>query len=136
MSEPSEERKAGGSESAPTDEGRDFGDDLEEFRKRVKNTRKEYEDITAEEREKITINDDRSLIGKMIIQLFCFSVLGIFGLIYLGIISKTSGSEADWEKPATQFINFVQVAVVPIVTLVLGFYFGRADKSKNAKETS
>lgn len=35
----------------------------------------------------------------------------------------------DWEKVATEATDLVKSAVLPIVTLVLGYYFGQSDKS-------
>lgn len=67
---------------------------------------------------------DRSWIARSIIVMFCIAIGAVlFILLVQGIAS------GDWTKVATEATDPVKSAVLPIVTLVLGYYFGQSDKS-------
>jgi hypothetical protein len=56
--------------------------------------------------------------------MFCIAIGAVlFILLVQGIAS------GDWTKVATEATDPVKSAVLPIVTLVLGYYFGQSDKS-------
>jgi hypothetical protein len=60
--------------------------------------------------------EDRSWIARLILWVFA----GI--LIAEGIVTK------EWTQVATQAADLVKTSVLPVVTLVLGYYFGRSGK--------
>ena len=64
-----------------------------------------------------TFFQDRSRIAKAIIYLYC-GVISIYGfyLLYRGLICKVDVSD--------QFLELFKIGILPIVTLVIGFYFG------------
>lgn len=64
--------------------------------------------------------DDRSLIAKIVIVMFavCISVVMIF--IVLAVVF----SMQNWEAPLKYFVDLIGSVVLPVVTLVIGFYFG------------
>lgn len=65
---------------------------------------------------------DRSWIARQIITVFVTAIVGVFGLLALqGFVS------GHWDAPASQAVELIKTAVLPIVTLVLGYYFGSRD---------
>jgi hypothetical protein len=66
---------------------------------------------------------DRSWIARKIITIFVWVVFGVLGLLTLqGIMT------GQWALVASQAAELIKTAVLPIVTLVLGYYFGQAGK--------
>ena len=75
---------------------------------------------------------DRSLIAKRVVWLYvatvvaCFVfVMGIFWFLTPCAATPTAGCVA-WQGPADFLLQVLTTAVLPIVTLVLGYYFGTA----------
>jgi hypothetical protein len=55
--------------------------------------------------------------------IFVGSLAAIFAALLLeGLTTK------DWDKVLSQGIDLVKSAVLPVVTLVLGYYFGRSSR--------
>ncbi len=65
---------------------------------------------------------DRSWIARRIITVFVVAIIGVF--VLLGLQGHASGA---WDTPASQAVELIKTAVLPIVTLVLGYYFGSRD---------
>jgi hypothetical protein len=66
---------------------------------------------------------DRSWIARSIIRMFVI-VVGAA----LVILALQGWLTTEWDKVATEATDLVKSAVLPIVTLVLGYYFGQSDK--------
>ncbi len=75
--------------------------------------------VTAERQEA----EDRSWIAKRIIQIFVGAVAAVLILLLLQGVLK-----GEWSTVASQAADLIKTAVLPIVTLVLGFYFGSRTK--------
>ena len=65
---------------------------------------------------------DRSWIARRIITVFVVAIAGVF--VLLGVQGIASGA---WDTSASQAVELIKTAVLPIVTLVLGYYFGSRD---------
>jgi hypothetical protein len=70
--------------------------------------------------------DDQSRIAWVIIWAFVFAIAGIFVLV-LGslLIGSRVGGSVAWKEPAEFLIGIVSSVLLPVVTLVLGYYFGK-----------
>jgi heme/copper-type cytochrome/quinol oxidase subunit 4 len=63
--------------------------------------------------------EDRSLIVKSVIILYVVSIgLTILYLMYRGIFSN--------ESTLASILDIIKIAILPVVTLVMGYYFGSA----------
>ena len=71
--------------------------------------------------------DDRSFIAKLIVGAFVASVLlFILGAGYVGLFGDCTGAcAAQWSSVSSQIVEVMKSLLLPVVTLVLGFYFGR-----------
>jgi hypothetical protein len=69
----------------------------------------------------------RDWIGKVIIGVFAGALLFGFAALILEGFLVPSG--AGWKDVATQSTDLIKSAVLPVVTLVLGFYFGQSNRS-------
>lgn len=67
--------------------------------------------------------DDRSWIARRIIWVFVGTLVG--GGLILILQGWQSGA---WDKTASMAIDLIKSCVFPVVTLVLGYYFGRSGK--------
>ena len=67
--------------------------------------------------------DDRSWIAKVIIGVFVAVIFAGLGILVAG-----AAMTGKWDAAATQAVDLIKSAVLPIVTLVLGYYFGRSGK--------
>lgn len=74
--------------------------------------------------------DDQSHIARMVLDLFRWSVAVIFVLLTFEFAARLYGVAIDNTSLVREVIDFVKVAILPLVTLVLGFYFGRLDSSR------
>ena len=68
-------------------------------------------------------DDDRSWIARMIITVFVAVIVIV--LIFLAVQGYTT---QNWTLAANTASDLFKSAVLPIVTLVLGFYFGKSGK--------
>jgi hypothetical protein len=80
---------------------------------------------------------DQSGIAWLIIIAFVVCIACIFGFIFFNldpvsgcIPSETIPCEFQWEAPAKFLTSIVSSILLPIVTLVLGYYFGTEQKAK------
>ena len=53
---------------------------------------------------------------------FFASLVVIFGLIVARAVAP-----GRWDESVTQAIEVFKIGILPVVTLVLGFYFGRSE---------
>jgi len=66
---------------------------------------------------------DRSWIAHQIINIFVWVVGGV-----LALLTVQGMMTGQWSLVASQAAELIKTAVLPIVTLVLGYYFGQAGK--------
>jgi uncharacterized protein YjeT (DUF2065 family) len=72
----------------------------------------------------------RDWIGKVIIAVFAGAIcLGLLVLVLEGILAPSEGRAEAWKNVATQSADLIKSAVLPVVTLVLGYYFGQASRT-------
>ena len=70
-----------------------------------------------------TIGRDRSLIVRVVLIVFVVAVfLAVFGLFFSPLVTN------DWEKLNAQILDLLKSTVLPLVTLVFGYYFGKSGK--------
>jgi hypothetical protein len=104
----------------------DLDADLDRFINEVDEKKQEREaDITSFSSRRET--EDRSFIAKLIVMAFVASVLlFILGAGYVGLAGDCAGEcAARWNNVSGQIIEVMKTLLLPVVTLVLGFYFGR-----------
>lgn len=114
--------------------------DHAELHKRLETLEDENADvsreISASEDGRRRANRDRSYISWAVIALYVISVVAI--LIFLGAnypalecdeAGKCTDAIEAWKDLSGVLLNIVSVVILPVVTLVLGFYFG-SQKSK------
>ncbi len=91
---------------------------------------------SADEINKARLGSDRSWIAKIIMGTYGAVILGV--LLYLlfwapDCNSKECKPAIDiWNQQSEYILNLIVTAVVPIVTLMLGFYFG-SEKSSSGQ---
>lgn len=78
--------------------------------------RKDNVDETIKER----ISRDRSEIGRSIIILFVASVL----LVLISIVGLAWAERNSWTEASERLVTLLSSVVLPVVTLVIGYYFG------------
>ncbi|WP_126456814.1 hypothetical protein [Sulfuriflexus mobilis] len=66
---------------------------------------------------------DQSKIAWRIINVFVAAILAIF-LLVIGYL-LFGQTEGGWKAPAEFLVTFISSVLLPIVTLVLGYYFGK-----------
>ena len=69
---------------------------------------------------------DRSAIARWVVIAFLGVVVGVLAYALLGAFYK------DWDAvklPAEYAVGTISSVLLPVVTLVLGYYFGTSDKS-------
>ena len=66
---------------------------------------------------------DRSIIGLLIIGALVIAITVLF------IFVLSTGASNTWEKPAEFLFKVLSSVLLPVVTLVLGYYFG-TEKAK------
>ena len=73
---------------------------------------------------------DRSWIATTIIVTYGLAILGVILYVMFSVPACTGSAEvcqtlsATWDKQAALLSDIVVTAVLPVVTLMLGFYFG------------
>jgi hypothetical protein len=72
----------------------------------------------------------RDWIGKVIIAVFALAIF--FGLLLLvpeGLMAEQGAQSDAWKNVALQSADLIKSALLPVVTLVLGYYFGQSSRS-------
>ena len=67
--------------------------------------------------------DDRSWIAKRIIGVFVAMIFAGLGILVVG-----AAMTDEWQNAGDQSVDLIKSTVLPVVTLVLGYYFGRSGK--------
>ena len=85
------------------------------------------------EHERRQETQDRSQIARIIIWTFALTVGGffIFAAI-MGIVGSYRGV-TDWKDAAGLIVEVLKSVLLPVVTLVLGFYFGRQSAGQDSQ---
>ena len=66
--------------------------------------------------------DDRSLIAKLLMYAF----VGLIGLVVLMVAAGTAyGGWDKWVDASKFFLGILSSVLLPVVTLVIGYYFGK-----------
>ena len=79
---------------------------------------------SAEVRERPTLADeDRSWIARRTIGVFIGAILA-----YLILLLLQGFQAGAWADPAARAEDMIKTIVLPVVTLVLGYYFGQSTK--------
>lgn len=68
---------------------------------------------------------DRSRIALIIVIVFAACLLLSLLFVFVVVLADSS---RQWEKPANFMLDMLKTLVLPVVTLVLGFYFGSAKR--------
>jgi uncharacterized membrane protein len=82
---------------------------------------------------------DRSLIARLIVWLYVaavsFVILVVMAIFaYVAHLNVTTPlTTADWKELVAGLVNILSVTVLPVVTLVLGFYFGTQAQEDSKK---
>lgn len=79
----------------------------------------------VDEAEKERRNRDRSEIGRTIITLFVASVL----IVLIAIVLMAWANLSTWKEASEKLVTLLSSVVLPVVTLVIGYYFGTERKS-------
>ncbi len=91
------------------------------------------EEAKAKDFASFTETMDRSRIAKLIVWAFVASIGALILFIFVGAIVFDGWSEAEtsdgaWLAAAREIGETLQDVMLPVVTLVLGFYFGSAGR--------
>lgn len=110
--------------------GSDFGALLAESKREIEEKAK-----TVGEQIDLIKAGDRSTIAKLIINVFCAVVaitLLIFGILLFFHQSLGADQKETWLKIAGLIKEILGSILLPIVTLIIGFYFGVEKAQGNA----
>ena len=69
---------------------------------------------------------DRSFIARTIMYVYAGAI--VVGFLFLAVLAGFAWYAAsdDWKTIAADAVDIIKTAVLPIVTLVLGYYFGKS----------
>jgi NADH:ubiquinone oxidoreductase subunit 6 (subunit J) len=69
---------------------------------------------------------DRSFIARTIMYVYAGAI--VVGFLFLTVLAGFAWFTAadDWKAIAADAVDIIKTAVLPIVTLVLGYYFGKS----------
>jgi len=70
-------------------------------------------------------DDDRSWIARQIIYVFVGAVSAVLLLL---LVDGLASHGESWSLVADRAADLIKTAVLPVVTLVLGYYFGKSGK--------
>jgi len=77
-----------------------------------------------------TLDDfDRSTIAKIVMYVYAGVIAAGFVLFIARACGAVYSRDDDWRGIMTDAGDLIKTAVLPIVTLVLGYYFGKSGKS-------
>ena len=96
----------------------DVDSEIEAAEKRLKESEEAFDD-----RIKGQQADDRSHIAKLIVWAFVI----LLGFVVVAVIAALFFFSGDWDKiaePAKVLVTLLSSVLLPVVTLVIGYYFG------------
>jgi len=93
---------------------------LDETESRLKQRKYNVDEAEKERRSR-----DRSEIGRSIITLFVSSVL----IVLIAIVVMAWADFTTWKEASEKLIALLSSVVLPVVTLVIGYYFGTEQQS-------
>lgn len=85
---------------------------------------------SVDESERRLQSEDRSKIAKRIVWLFIAACSGILLFIAIAVFWRPDGAVVGWEEAAKQMVVILSSVILPVVTLVIGYYFGSENKQK------
>ena len=94
--------------------------EIQETEQRVEQTRRDVEDWQQRQQERQ--QDDRSLIAKVIVWAFVLLMAVVVLIVAIGTLF------IGWDKlsePAKFLMSILGSVMLPVVTLVIGYYFGK-----------
>jgi len=88
-------------------------------------------ETTAEEKDRLVTSQDRSMIARWIVIGFMAVIAGLLAYVTLGLIGDylRAGGAAKWTEGAALIKDVLSSVLLPVVTLVIGFYFGVEKKA-------
>lgn len=92
----------------------------QQFKETEKQVAKQQDSVSAEEQRRR--GRDRSQIARLIVYLFAASFLLI--LITIPLMPLHERVAPHWDKITEKLLTLVSSVLLPVVTLVIGFYFG------------
>jgi hypothetical protein len=66
--------------------------------------------------------DDRSTIAKLIVNVFVWLMVGVVVAVAVGTADK---GWTEWKDAAEFLMKLLSSVLLPVVTLVIGYYFGK-----------
>jgi ABC-type glycerol-3-phosphate transport system permease component len=118
---PSSERRSdaasAGSAAATIAEISSLEDLVSDVQAGVSETREDVDDYLAR-----TQATDRSLLAKIVVWLFLVACLVTVAFVVVAILAGFAVSE--WDTGAERLIQLLSSVILPVVTLVIGYYFG------------
>lgn len=86
---------------------------------------------TAEENERLATSQDRSMIARWIVIGFMAVIAGLLAYVTLGVIGDylNATGAVKWTEGAALIKDVLSSVLLPVVTLVIGFYFGVEKKA-------
>lgn len=75
--------------------------------------------VTAEKTAERPISDDRRWIAQLVLYIFSASVIAVLIATFALAIDQPT----TWKEPAQALLAVVAQVLLPVVTLVIGFYF-------------
>ena len=76
------------------------------------------------------LSQDRSKIAKRIIWLFMIASLGTILFIAYAVLWSATPPASGWENAAQLMVTILSSVILPVVTLVIGYYFGSEAKEQ------
>jgi hypothetical protein len=68
---------------------------------------------------------DRSVIARVIMCVYA----GVVAAEFVFLATSVVADKSHWDEAKKDAVDLVKTAVLPIVTLVLGYYFGKSGRS-------
>ncbi|WP_417796567.1 hypothetical protein [Terasakiella pusilla] len=100
--------------------------DLEHLRARLSTQKEKSEQVTSQDPEKtiasITETEARGRNAFWLVGVYALMLCGAWYIFY------RHGQAGSWEIASNNMIELIKIGVMPIMTLVIGYYFGRNEK--------
>lgn len=100
---------------------------INDLKAKLEQKKKQQAAVTSEEPQKkiATVADTkaRNFTALIIIAAYALTLIGAWYLFY------RHGKTGDWTQASNNMLELIKIGVMPVITLVIGYYFGRANKS-------